>query len=44
MDVSYNLTHFSQLSYFYAPWKRQKTEGLFDVLGGIEIEHWAKMV
>ena len=33
----WHLTHFSPVSHFYTPWKRQKT------LGGIEMWHWTKM-
>ena len=28
------------MSYFYTPWKRQKTKGFLTFLGGIEIGHW----
>ena len=31
------------MSYFYNPWKRQKTFGFLTVSGGVEMEHWAKM-
>ena len=31
-----HLTHFSPVSHFYTPWKRQKTFG-------IEMGHWTKM-
>ena len=37
------LTHFSQTFHFYTPWKRQKTIGFLMFLGGIEVEHWAKL-
>ena len=29
-------------TYFYTPWKRQKTEGFLAFSGSIEIEHWAR--
>ena len=32
------LTHFSPLSHFYTPWKRQKTEGFSDVFTGYRNE------
>ena len=44
-----NLTHFSPVSHFYTPWKRQKTFGFLTFseglafLGGIEMWHWNKM-
>ena len=34
------LTHFSQIFHFYNPWK----SGFLTFLGGIEMEHWTKMV
>ena len=34
------LTHFSPLSHFYTPWKRQKTKGFLTFSGGIEM--WQK--
>ena len=37
------LTHFSPVSHFYTPWKRQKTCGFLTFLGGIETWHWTKM-
>ena len=37
------LTHFSPVSHFYTPWKRQKTKGFLTFSGGIEMWHWAKM-
>ena len=37
------LTHFSPVSHFYTPWKRQKTYGFLMFSGGIEIWHWTKM-
>ena len=37
------LTHFSPVSHFYTPWKRQKTKGFLKFSGGIEIWHWTKM-
>ena len=41
--VMLNLTHFSPVSHFYTPWKRQKTFGFLTFSGGIEIWHWTKM-
>ena len=37
------LTHFSPLSHFYDPWKRQTTKGFLTFSGGIEMWHWSKM-
>ena len=37
------LTHFSPVSHFYTPWKRQKTFGFLTFSGGIEMWHWTKM-
>ena len=37
------LTHFSPISQFYTPWKRQKTFGFLTFSGGIEMWHWTKM-
>ena len=37
------LTHFSPVSHFCTPWKRQKTFGFLTFSGGIEIWHWTKM-
>ena len=37
------LTHFSPISHFYTPWKRQKTIGFVIFSGGIEIWYWTKM-
>ena len=37
------LTHFSPVSHFYIPWKRQKTKGFLMFSGGIEMWHWTKM-
>ena len=31
------LTHFSPISHFYTPWKRQKTYGFLTFSGGIEM-------
>ena len=28
------------MSYFYTPWKRQKTFGFLTFSGGIEMGHW----
>ena len=38
-----SLTHFSPVSHFYTPWKRQKTKGSLTFSGGIEMWHWTKM-
>ena len=38
-----SLTHFSPVSHFYTPWKRQKTKGFLTFSGGIEMWHWTKM-
>ena len=35
----YSLTHFSPVSHFYTPWKRQKTFCFLTFSGGIEIWH-----
>ena len=40
---SYYLTHFSPVSHFYIPWKRQETKGFLTFSGGIEMWHWTKM-
>ena len=32
-----SLTHFSPVSHFYTPWKRQKTKGFLDWNGFIKI-------
>ena len=32
-----SLTHFSPVSYFYTPRKRQKTKGFLTFSGGIEM-------
>ena len=37
------LTHFSPMSHFYTPRKRQKTIGFLTFSGGIEKLHWTKM-
>ena len=37
------LIHFSPVSHFYTPWKRQKTKGFLTFPGGIEMWHWTKM-
>ena len=37
------LTHFSPVSHFHVPWKRQKTKGFLKFSGGIEMWHWTKM-
>ena len=37
------LTHFSRVSHFYTPWKRQKTKDFLTFSGGIEMWHWTKM-
>ena len=38
LDIAYFsvLTHFSPVSHFYTPWKRQKTFGFLTLSGGIE--------
>ena len=36
-------THFSPVSHFYTPWKRQKNFGFLTFSGGIEMWHWTKM-
>ena len=40
---SHALTHFSPVSHFYTPWKRQKAKGFLAFSGGIEMWHWTKM-
>ena len=40
---SSSLTHFSPMSHFYTPWKRQKTCGFLTFSGGIEMWHWTKI-
>ena len=40
---SFFLTHFSPVSHFYTPWKRQKTKAFLTFSGGIEMWHWTKM-
>ena len=30
--------------YFYTPWKRHKTSDCLTFIGGIERDHWCKMV
>ena len=37
------LTHFSQMSHFYTPWKRQKTKSFLTFSGDIKMWHWTKM-
>ena len=39
----YSLTHFSPMSHFYTPWKRQKTYGFLTFSGGMEMWHWTKI-
>ena len=39
----WSLTHFSPVSHFYTPWKRQKTFGFLTFSGGIEMWHWTKI-
>ena len=41
--ITDRLTHFSPMSHFYTPWKRQKTIGFLTFSGGIEMGHWTKM-
>ena len=38
------LTFFSRIFHFCTPRKRQKNKACLTFSGGIEIEHWAKMV
>ena len=38
------LTNFSPMFHFYSPWKRHKTFGFLTFSGGIEMEHWSKML
>ena len=37
------LNHFSPVSDFCTPWKRQKTFGFLTFSGGIEMWHWTEM-
>ena len=37
------MTHFSPISHFYIPWKRQKTIGFLPFSGRIVMWHWTKM-
>ena len=37
------LIHFSPISHFYNPWKRQKTYGFLTFSEGIEMWHWTKI-
>ena len=37
------LTHFSPVSHFYTPWKRQETFGFLTFSGGMEMWHWTKI-
>ena len=37
------ITHCSPVVDFCTPWKRHKTFGFLMFLGGIEMEHWAKI-
>ena len=37
------LIHFSPMSHFYTPWKRQKIYGFLTFSGGIEMWHWINM-
>ena len=41
--VEREITHFSPVSHFYIPWKRQTTFGFLTFSGGIEMRHWTKM-
>ena len=41
--IAFDLTHFSLMIHFYSPRKRQKTKGFQTFLGGIEMEHLAKL-
>ena len=38
------LTLFKPKSYFYTPWKRQKTFGFLTISGGIEIGYWKGLI
>ena len=40
---SNSLTHFSPMSHFCTPWKRQKSLGFLTFSGGIAMCHWTKM-
>ena len=42
-ERSLRLTHFSPVSHFYTPWKRQKTKGFLTFSWGIEMWHWTKI-
>ena len=37
MSIELHLIHFSPVSHFYTPWKRQKTFGFLTFSGGIEM-------
>ena len=37
------LTHFSPISHFYTPLKRQKTKGFLTLSEGIEMWRWTKI-
>ena len=41
--LNWFLTHYSPVSHFYTPWKRQETFGFLTFSGGIEMWHWTKM-
>ena len=39
-----NFVIFKEKVRFYTSWKPQKTRGVFPFTGGIEREHWPKML
>ena len=39
-EIWNGLIHFTSMSHFYIPWKRQKTKCFLTFSGGIEIGHW----
>ena len=39
-----DLAYFQPMFHLYTRWKHQKTFGLLMFSGGIEVEHWLKMV
>ena len=43
MVQMWTFIHFSSMSHFYTPWKRQKTIGFLTFSGGIEMWHWTKL-
>ena len=44
IEFSLFLIHYSPMSHFYTPWKRQKTHGFLTFSRGIEIDIWLKWV